>query len=58
MSAGEAQNPTQAPLLKAENVSKKFGGILALSQVSLEVFPAKSWHHRPNGSGKTTLSML
>ncbi len=44
------------PLLKVENVSKAFGGVLALSGVSLEV------HHGdilgiigPNGSGKTTL---
>jgi branched-chain amino acid transport system ATP-binding protein len=55
MSAGQAQNPTQEPLLKAENIGKKFGGILALSQVSLEVFPGEIIGIiGPNGSGKTT----
>jgi branched-chain amino acid transport system ATP-binding protein len=54
MSPGGAHN-TQQPLLKAENMSKKFGGILALSQVSLEVYPGEIIGIiGPNGSGKTT----
>jgi len=55
MAAGEAQKTTQEPLLDAENISKKFGGILALSQVSLKVFPGEIIGIiGPNGSGKTT----
>ncbi len=55
MSPGGAQDTTKQPLLKAENLGKKFGGILALSQVSLEVFPGEIIGIiGPNGSGKTT----
>ncbi len=55
MSPDGAQDTTKQPLLKAENLGKKFGGILALSQVSLEVFPGEIIGIiGPNGSGKTT----
>jgi branched-chain amino acid transport system ATP-binding protein len=55
MSPGDVQDTAQQPLLRAENVSKKFGGILALSQVSLDVFPGEIIGIiGPNGSGKTT----
>lgn len=55
MSAGRAQDNAREPMLKAENLSKKFGGILALSQVSLEVYPGEIIGIiGPNGSGKTT----
>jgi branched-chain amino acid transport system ATP-binding protein len=55
MHAVETPKATQKPLLKAEDLSKRFGGILALSQVSLEVFPGEIVGIiGPNGSGKTT----
>lgn len=55
MSLRDVPSANREPLLKAENVSKKFGGILALSQVSLEVFPGEIIGIiGPNGSGKTT----
>jgi branched-chain amino acid transport system ATP-binding protein len=45
-----------APLLRLENVTKRFGGLVAVDQISLEI------HHGelfaivgPNGAGKTTL---
>jgi len=45
-----------APLLRLENVTKRFGGLVAVDQMSLEI------HHGelfaivgPNGAGKTTL---
>jgi len=45
-----------APLLTVENVSKHFGGIHALTDVSLAVEPGRIFGLiGPNGSGKTTL---
>ena len=45
-----------APLLRLENVTKRFGGLVAVSEISMEI------HHGeilaivgPNGAGKTTL---
>ncbi|MGC8603347.1 MAG: ABC transporter ATP-binding protein [Desulfomonilaceae bacterium] len=44
------------PLLSIRDVGKKFGGVLALSGVSLDVFPGDIVGIiGPNGSGKTTL---
>ena len=44
------------PLLKLENVTKRFGGLVAVNRVSLEVEAAESIAIvGPNGSGKTTL---
>ena len=44
-----------APILKAENISKSFGGIHAVSNAQIEV-PAGSITGLigPNGAGKTT----
>jgi len=45
-----------APLLKAENVSKRFGGFTALDSVHLSINPGERFGLiGPNGSGKTTL---
>jgi branched-chain amino acid transport system ATP-binding protein len=47
---------TDEPILKVEEVTKSFGGILALSQVSLDVSEGEIVGIiGPNGSGKTTL---
>ncbi len=56
MSADIGQVSDAGPLLVVDNVSKKFGGVLALSAVSLEVNRGDIVGIiGPNGSGKTTL---
>ncbi|MFH1156038.1 MAG: ABC transporter ATP-binding protein [Pseudomonadota bacterium] len=48
-----------APLLAVKNLSKRFGGVWALSDVSLDVMPGELVGViGPNGSGKTTLVNL
>jgi branched-chain amino acid transport system ATP-binding protein len=45
-----------APLLEVENVVKRFGGVTAVSAVSLSLEPGRIYGLiGPNGSGKTTL---
>lgn len=45
-----------APLLEVQNVTKKFGGLIALNAVDFEVYPGEIVALiGPNGAGKTTL---
>lgn len=45
-----------APLLKLERVTKRFGGLVAVDQISLEVHAGEMFAIvGPNGAGKTTL---
>jgi branched-chain amino acid transport system ATP-binding protein len=48
--------PELEPLLRVESVTKRFGGLLALDRVSLEVAAGEIFSViGPNGAGKTTL---
>ncbi len=48
--------PAQAPLLRLEHITKRFGGITALKDVTFEVAPGQLVGLiGPNGSGKSTL---
>lgn len=51
-----SESDMSEPILKMDNVSKTFGGVRALHQVDLEVFPGDILGIiGPNGSGKTTI---
>ncbi|MCK5837852.1 MAG: ABC transporter ATP-binding protein, partial [Desulfobacula sp.] len=44
------------PILRMEDLSKRFGGVQALKDVSFDVFPGDVFGIiGPNGSGKTTI---
>ena len=48
-----------APLLRTQNLSRRFGGLLAVSQFSCEVFPSEIVGLiGPNGAGKSTVFNL
>jgi len=49
-----APNPTQ-PILRTENLSRKYGDQLALNNLNLSIHPGEVFGYiGPNGSGKTT----
>ncbi len=53
---GQAQRPSGQPVLTVRNASINFGGLAAMSDVSLELYPGQV--HAligPNGAGKSTL---
>ncbi len=48
-----------APLLEATDLSKRYGGVLAVNDVSVDVYPGETVGLiGPNGAGKTTLFEL
>lgn len=59
MSVEQTVKPTNGPMLKLDKVSKHFGGLAAVQDVDLEVFPQEIISIiGPNGAGKTTVFNL
>jgi branched-chain amino acid transport system ATP-binding protein len=49
-------NEKKEPLLRTEDITISFGGLMALNQVNLEIYPGEIMGIiGPNGAGKTTL---
>ncbi|MGH6932277.1 MAG: ABC transporter ATP-binding protein [Dongiaceae bacterium] len=56
MTAALAQRTEQAPLLKVEHLTMRFGGLVAIDEVSFEAPPGQiTAIIGPNGAGKTTV---
>lgn len=51
----EAANGTTAPVIKVDHVSRWFGSVVAVSDVTFDVSPGITGLLGPNGAGKTTL---
>ena len=53
------ENNAHRPLFEADNISKNFGGLKAINQVSFEIYQKEIVGLiGPNGAGKTTIFNL
>ena len=51
-----AENETRKPILKLENINKRFGGVVTAKDIKFDLFPGEiKGLIGPNGAGKTTL---
>ena len=55
LSARAEAHTDQAPVIRVNNVSRWFGSVVAVSDVSFDVMPGITGLLGPNGAGKTTL---
>src|SRR5688572_17638568 len=55
LSAADAMITTPAPVIRVDNVSRWFGSVVAVSDVSFDIGPGITGLLGPNGAGKTTL---
>jgi ABC-2 type transport system ATP-binding protein len=51
----EADAVTSAPVIRVEGVSRWFGSVVAVSDVTFDIYPGITGLLGPNGAGKTTL---
>ncbi len=51
---GERNEKTEAPLVKAEDLSKWYGDVIGLNSLNLEIEPGITGIVGPNGAGKST----
>jgi len=51
----EASGVTAAPVIRVQNVSRWFGSVVAVSDVTFDITPGITGLLGPNGAGKTTL---
>src|SRR5436305_13868871 len=59
MNMGQAGQYTNGPMLKLAHVTKTFGGLTAVQDVDLEIWPREIISViGPNGAGKTTVFNL
>lgn len=48
-------SPVREPVIKVEGISRWFGNVVSVSDVSFEIYPGITGLLGPNGAGKTTL---
>ena len=56
--SGAETVPERLPIIRVDDVSKWFGSVVAVSEVSFDVYPGITGLLGPNGAGKTTLLRL
>ncbi|MDF1502747.1 ABC transporter ATP-binding protein [Roseisolibacter sp. H3M3-2] len=55
MSAGDGTPAASAPVIRVDRVSRWFGSVVAVSDITFDVHPGITGLLGPNGAGKTTL---
>ena len=58
MTANIEEPPVPEPVIDVRSVSKWFGNVVAVNDVTLQVYPGITGLLGPNGAGKTTILHL